>query len=105
MDVLLLKEKNVNVFPFEHLLMPSKEGIYEMLNNAGFSILEFITPGTFDVNYVKEHISEIPEENAFVRYLFHSDNSATEAELQRFIQKAGLSSYAQVVARKNHEAD
>ena len=103
MDVLLLKEKNKNVFPFEHILIPSKEGIYEMLDQSGYEVLEFITPGTFDVNYIKDHIEDMPEDNAFMQYLLHSNNVAIEAEFQRFIQKAGMSSYAQVVARKKNE--
>lgn len=103
MDIILLKEKNRNVFPFEHILMPSKEGIMEMLEQSGFELLELITPGMFDVEYLKEHVSELPEENILMHYLLQNCRKETESDLQRFIQKAGLSSYAQVVARKKNE--
>ncbi len=103
MDILLLKEKNRNVFPFEHILMPSKEGIREMLEQSGFELLELTTPGMFDVEYLKEHISELPVENAFMHYLLQTCRKETESDLQRFIQKAGMSSYAQFVARKKNE--
>lgn len=101
MDVLLLKEKNRNVFPCEHLLMPSKEGIYSLLSDLGFEVLEYTTPGMFDVNFVSEHVDDISDDESFIKYLFQKDNAGVYAELQRFIQKAGLSSYAQVVVRKN----
>ena len=100
MDVLLLKDKNPNVFPYEHVLMPSREGIYNMLEDIGYEVLEYTTPGMFDVNFVTEHVDDIPDEDYFIKYLLQSGTPQTIAELQRFIQKAGMSSYAQVVARK-----
>lgn len=54
-----------------------------MLAQTGFELLEFTTPGTFDLNYVKAN-----------------KDGLAEADFQRFIPKSGLSSYAQVIARR-----
>lgn len=100
MDVLLLRDKNPSIFPPEHVFMPSKEGIYLLLEKAGFEVLEYTTPGMFDVNFVKEHLDDLPEDDFFMDYLMRKNNATIDADLQRFIQKAGMSSYAQIVARK-----
>ena len=100
MDILLLKDNNTSVFPPEHVIMPSKEGIYMLLEKVGFEVLEYTTPGMFDVNFVKDNMESLPEEEYFMRYLLSKDNTTIDGEFQRFIQKAGMSSYAQIVARK-----
>lgn len=100
LDTLLLKEKNRNVFPYEHILLPSREGIRAMLEKAGLEVLEFTTPGTFDVNYIKANLDAVSGTAEFVHYFLSRSTPELEAEFQRFIQKAGLSSHAQVIARK-----
>lgn len=100
LDVLLLRENNKNVFPYEHILMPSKEGLKILLEGAGMELLEFTTPGTFDINYVRANRDGIAREDYFMRYFMDTATPNAEAEFQRFIQKAGLSSYAQIIARK-----
>lgn len=100
LDTLLLKEKNRNVFPYEHILLPSREGIRAMLEKAGLEVLEFTTPGTFDVNYIKANLDAVSGTAEFVHYFLSHSTPELEAEFQRFIQKAGLSSHAQVIARK-----
>lgn len=99
-DILTLREKNKNIFPYEHVLMPSKEGIRIMLSESGFEVLEFTTPGTFDLNYVKANREGLAKEDYFIRYFLETATPSAEADFQRFIQKSGLSSYAQVIARK-----
>ena len=100
LDVLLLRENNKNVFPYEHILMPSKEGLKILLEDAGMELLEFTTPGTFDINYVRANKDGIAREDYFMRYFMDTATPNAEAEFQRFIQRAGLSSYAQIIARK-----
>lgn len=100
LDVLLLRGNNKNVFPYEHILMPSKEGLKLLLEDAGMELLEFTTPGTFDINYVRANKDGIAKEAYFMRYFMDTATPSAEAELQRFIQRAGLSSYAQIIARK-----
>lgn len=99
-DILSLRENNRNTFPYEHILMPSKEGISVMLVQTGFELLEFTTPGTFDLNYVKANKDGVAEDDYFMRYFLETATPGAEADFQRFIQKRGLSSYAQVIARR-----
>lgn len=99
-DVLSLRENNRNVFPYEHVLMPSKEGIEILLNKTGFELLEFTTPGTFDLNFVKMNKEGLAFNDYFLKYFLETAKPSAEAEFQRFIQKSGLSSYAQVIARR-----
>ena len=99
-DILTLRGNNKNTFPYEHILMPSKEGISVMLVQTGFELLEFTTPGTFDLNYVKANKDGVAEDDYFMRYFLETATPGAEADFQRFIQKRGLSSYAQVIARR-----
>lgn len=97
-DILTLRENNRNVFPYEHIMMPSKEGIRILLEAAGYEMLEITTPGTFDWNYVKANKKGLSEGEYFLRYFMDTATTGMEAEFQRFLQQSGLSSYAQVVA-------
>lgn len=99
-DILSLRQNNRNVFPYEHILMPSKEGIEVLFKQAGFELLEFTTPGTFDLNYVKANKDGLASDDYFIKYFLDTATVSAEAEFQRFIQKCGLSSYAQVIARR-----
>lgn len=99
-DILTLRENNKNTFPYEHVFMPSKEGISIMLEQTGFELLEFTTPGTFDLNYVKANKDGLAEDDYFMQYFLKTATPSAEADFQRFIQKSGLSSYAQVIARR-----
>ena len=63
-------------------------------------LLEFTTPGTFDINYVKANQDGIDREYYFIRYFLAAASPTVQAEFQRFIQKAGMSSYAQIIARR-----
>ena len=99
-DILTLRENNKNTFPYEHVLMPSKEGISIMLAQTGFELLEFTTPGTFDLNYVKANKDGLAEDDYFMQYFLKTATPSAEADFQRFIQKSGLSSYAQIIARR-----
>ncbi len=98
-DILTLRENNKNVFPYEHIMMPSKEGLKIMLEKAGFELLEITTPGTFDWNYVKGNSEGISDKEYFLRYFMDTATPNMEAEFQRFLQQSGMSSYAQAVAR------
>ena len=98
-DILILKENNVNVFPYEHIMLPSKEGLKIMLDEAGFELLEITTPGNFDWNYIKANKECISKEEYFLQYFLNTATPNMETDFQRFLQKSGVSSYAQVVAK------
>lgn len=99
-DILTLKGGLDNIFPYEHVMLPSGKGLELILEQAGFQLLEFVTPGTMDVQYVLDNLDRVDEGNLFVHSLFKEGSGATLMDFQRFLQKAGLSSFAQIVAEK-----
>lgn len=98
-DVLTLKEHS-KIFPYEHVFLPSKKGMEILLSEAGFQILEYSTPGRMDVGTVVRQTDKIAGDNYFIRSLMRNGDKSSLAEFQRFLQKSGMSSYAQIVAQK-----
>ena len=98
-DVLTLKEHS-KIFPYEHVFLPSKMGMERILSKAGFEILEYSTPGRMDVGTVARQTDKIAGDNYFIRSLMKNGDRSSLAEFQRFLQKSGMSSYAQIVAQK-----
>ena len=98
-DILTLKGNMDMLFPYEHVLLPSKKGLEIILDRAGFQLLEITTPGTRDIETVWKNREKIEDSNFFVKYLLGAADEAVFAEFQRFLQKSGLSSFAQAVAK------
>ena len=98
-DVLILKEHS-KIFPYEHIFLPSKKGMEILLSEAGFEIREYATPGRMDVGTVARQTDKISGDNYFIRSLMKNGDRSALAEFQRFLQKSGMSSYAQIVAQK-----
>ncbi len=98
-DILTLKGNMDSVFPYEHIMLPSRKGLEMILEEAGYELLEITTPGTRDMESVLRNKERIEESNFFVKYLLQTADKATLADFQQFLQKSGLSSFAQVVAR------
>lgn len=99
-DILKLRGKNPSLLPFEHNFLPSREGIETLLYRTSFELLEYTTPGTFDLNYVMENKDGLGKEDYFLRYFLEHAESNALAEFQRFLQRSGMSSHAQLIARK-----
>lgn len=99
-DVLALKGGNDRVFPYEHVLLPSKEGLALCLREAGYDLIEMMTPGVMDINYVAKNIHNLDSNQSFIKYLITKSDDATLQEFQRFLQKGLLSSHIQAIARK-----
>jgi hypothetical protein len=99
-DILALKGNNPSVFPCEHLFLPSPRGLTALLEKAGFEVLEFLTPGNLDIEYVLQNRELIEEGDLLVNQILALQDTATLLEFQRFLQKSGLSSHARLVARK-----
>jgi hypothetical protein len=99
-DILTLKGGTDDIFPYEHVMLPSKKGLQMILEQAGFELLEITTPGTRDMDAVLANQQRIEESNFFVKYLLNNADKATLADFQQFLQKSGMTSFAQVVARK-----
>ena len=98
-DVLTLKEHNIKIYPYEHIVLPSVQGLVGMLEDAGYKVLEVTTPGVMDVQYVREGQKWLDNSNAFVKNLVQADESVLK-EFQRFLQKSCMSSYVRVIAMK-----
>lgn len=98
-DILTLKGSMDSVFPYEHIMLPSRKGLEMILDQAGFELLEITTPGTRDMESVLRNKERIEESNFFVKYLLRTADEVTMADFQQFLQKSGLSSFAQVVAK------
>lgn len=98
-DILTLKGSMDSVFPYEHIMLPSRKGLEDILDQAGFELLEITTPGTRDMESVLRNKERIEESNFFVKYLIKTADQSTLADFQQFLQKSGLSSFAQVVAK------
>lgn len=97
-DILTLKGNMDMLFPYEHVLLPSRQGLEMILRKAGYELLEITTPGTKDIETVLKNREKIEESDFFVKYLIETSDEAILAEFQRFLQKSGLSSFAQAIA-------
>ena len=99
-DILTLKGGINDIFPYEHITLPSKKGLEIILDRAGYELLEITTPGTRDMNVVLNNRERIEDSNFFIKYLLDVADERTLQDFQQFLQKSCLSSFAQVVARK-----
>ncbi len=99
-DVLTLREKAERIFPYSHILLPSLKGLEQVLAEAGFKILETITPGNYDFSRVLANKDLIRKDDYFLQYMFDEASGVNLEEFQRFLQKNRLSSYAQIIAQK-----
>jgi hypothetical protein len=99
-DVLTLKGATDTIYPFEHTLLPSIDGLRILLEKAGCEVLEITSPGSLDTRYVLDNIDKLAGNDLFLRYLSEKCGGNTLAEFQRFLQKSNLSSHARLVARK-----
>ncbi len=102
-DILVLKE-HAQVYPYEYVSLLSRKGLEMVLDRNGFRMLDYSTPGSMDVGYVRARCGFIPSEELFIRNLIRDSDERTLQEFQRFLQKSGMSSYAHIVAQKVEEA-
>lgn len=80
-------------------MLPSRKGLEKILQDAGFELLEITTPGTRDMESVLRNKDRIEDGNFFVKYLLNTADKSVLSDFQQFLQKSGLSSFAQVVAK------
>lgn len=99
-DILTLKERNKNIYPYEHVFLPSVKGMERMISDSGFEVLEITTPGVMDVKYVLDSIDELDDREGFVKYLLTESEENVLQDFQRFLQKGCLSSFVRIIARK-----
>lgn len=99
-DILTLKGGTDDIYPYEHIMLPSRKGLELILEKAGYELLEITTPGTRDLNVVRDNKERLGEENFFVKYLLRVADERILMDFQQFLQKSCLSSFVRLIARK-----
>jgi len=91
-----------DVFPLEHVNLPSVEGIRELLGTIGYQVLEISTPGLLDLQIIRRVADEVGPSAIprFLRYFLAKRNAGSADRLQEFLQSHRLSSHMRVLARK-----
>lgn len=98
-DILTLWEDS-KLYPIEHSNLLSIEGIKILLKNSKFSIKEINTPGVLDIdNILQTKSKNVPR---FLEYLNKLNDVRAMEELQSFLQKNMLSSFATIIAQKHN---
>lgn len=99
MDILTLGE-HAQIYPYEHIFLPSIAGLKIALEKIGFKVLEWATPGQMDVGYIKSKKEFLNPAERFVYSFLRCADDTDLGEFQRLLQRVGLSSHARIVARK-----
>jgi hypothetical protein len=101
-DLQVLWERSNSIFPPDRLNLLSVEGLSALFERHGFEMLEFSTPGMFDVEIVRRAILADPQADwpRFIRYLVENRDENAFNALQEYLQRFRLSSFARVVGRR-----
>lgn len=101
-DLQVLWEHSPNVYPPDRLNLLSSEGLVRAAERHRFQLLEFSTPGMFDVDIVKRGLASDPNLNCtrFVRYLMTNRDAGAIHDFQEFLQRHRLSSFVRLALRK-----
>ena len=101
-DIQTLKGKHDSILPADRMNLLSVEGWEALLSQAGFEIIEFSTPGIFDVEIVNEALKNgnFNLDDSFLSYMFEKRNQHDLHAFQTFLQQSLLSSYGRILAKK-----
>ncbi len=101
-DLQVLWEHSSNIYPPDRLNLFSSEGLVGAVQRHGFQLLEFSTPGMFDVENVRRALTNNPDLNCarFVRYLVMNRDADALHDFQEFLQRNRLSSFVRLALRK-----
>jgi hypothetical protein len=101
-DIQVLWDKSESAYLPDRLNLFSSEGLAMLFERHGFEILEFSTPGMFDVDVVRNAVIARPDEDwpRFIRYLVEKRDDETMEALQEFLQRFRMSSFARFALRK-----
>ncbi len=100
-DVAILGLKNLYLYPPDRANCFSLRGLEQLLQRAGFALLEVSTPGVLDVEIVQTHLRADPALplSAFERQVLQADRQTQQA-FQTFLQQNRMSSFARIIGRK-----
>ena len=101
-DLAVLGLHNLYLYPPDRANCFSLQGLSQVVEAAGFSLLEASTPGVLDIEIVRAHLERDPSIplSAFERQLLKAGHETHEA-FQALSQTQGLSSFARLVARRD----
>ena len=101
-DLQVLWDKAPYIYVPEHLNLISIEGMTGLLNEIGFEVIEFSTPGQLDLELVKLTMDDDPSLKlpSFISYLIKHHDAEAHQDFQEFLQKHRMSSHLRVAAVK-----
>jgi hypothetical protein len=99
-DILSLRDNSENVFPLDHIFLPSPAGMEFLLEKAGFEILELTTPGLMDMKYIQNAAEKLKKDQYFLRYIMKMGDALLLERMQGFLQRNNLSSHLRCVAKR-----
>lgn len=101
-DLQVLWDETPYIFVPEHLNLPSIEGLVDLVQRAGFELIELSTPGQLDLELVSHAVTNDPSIQlpSFVKYLIERRDKEAHWDFQEFLQKHRLSSHVRVAIKK-----
>lgn len=101
-DLQVMWDQSESIYPPERMNLLSVEGLTALLERHSFEVLEFSTPGMFDVEAVTQVIRANPDGNwpRFIQYLVENRDETALNVFQEYLQRFRLSSFARIVLRK-----
>jgi len=101
-DVQVLWDRSPTIMPPDKLNVLSVDGFRQLFSNGGWEILEFSTPGMFDVENVRRAIGADPSGPwpRAIRQLTSESAETARVELQEYLQRHRLASFARLVVRR-----
>lgn len=100
-EVQILGEKSEIFVPPERMNILSFEGMNELVEKSGnFEVLEFSTPGVFDISNVIEILDDL-NNASFFKYIFNKrSGSEIKNSFQEYLQMNQLGTFSRLVLRK-----
>jgi len=101
-DLQTLWERSDTIYPPERLNLLSSSGMMSLCSRHGLEVLEFSTPGLFDVEIVQRAIKSAPNAGwpRFLSQIATRCDQEVLDGLQEFLQKYRLSSFARLALKK-----
>jgi hypothetical protein len=98
LDIQVLGEHAKALSPPHHLNFMNPKSVSTLMRNAGFEVLEAITPGKLDIDILKNNKAVIKD--TFWRNVLDYSSGEELESIQQFISDSGLSSHMMITSRK-----
>lgn len=101
-DLQVLWERSATIVPPDKINLPSIAGLRRMFDAPRWEIIELSTPGMFDVENVRRAIIADPAADwpRVVREMVLQDEEQARLELQEYLQRHRLASFARLIVRR-----